>query len=312
MFAQSHLKSPFTPDLNIGQLVLIAGQGLLPQLIAQGAAENFVPLHIVALKDQTDAAWLAQYPHTWLSVGQVGRLKKLLKSWQATHLVLAGGVKRPNMLAVKPDLGAFGLWWHLQKTPMGDDGLLRAIASYITEGTAVKLLGADQLLPHCMTPLGALSTQTLSAGQWRSVALGVQAAHWLGRADVGQAVVVQDGFVLGVEAVEGTDALIERCADLAKPKGSKPILVKMKKPQQDMRLDLPTVGTRTIEQLQKFGYSGLAVEAGGTLCLELPKMVDLANQYGLTLTGVADAAHQQNSGQQNSGQQISGGVTHAP
>jgi hypothetical protein len=179
---------------------------------------------------------------------------------------------------------------------MGDDGLLRAITNFVIKGQDITLLGADDLLPQCITPLGPLTLQTLTAGAWRSVALGVQAAHWLGRADVGQAVVVQDDVVLGVEGVEGTDALIARCASLAKPKGSKPILVKMKKPQQDMRLDLPTVGTQTIEMLYQHGYSGLALEAGGTLCLELPKMIALATQYNITVTGVADAAHQQTQG----------------
>jgi DUF1009 family protein len=201
--------------------------------------------------------------------------------------VLVGPIQRPSLVTLRPDLRGAQLLARIGMRALGDDGLLKAVRDEL-ESEGFRLIGAHEVLREAMAPEGALGTVAPDAMALTDVAFGMTVARQLGEFDIGQAVVVQQGMVLGVEAVEGTDALIARCAALKKD-GPGPVLVKRAKPQQDRRLDLPTIGPDTVTRCAEAGFAGLAVEAGGSLVLDRAQIVARADAAGLFVLGVAAA-----------------------
>jgi DUF1009 family protein len=166
----------------------------------------------------------------------------------------------------------------------GYDQLLRLIVEEL-ESEGFRVVGADTLIDDALVPEGPLTALAPDADALRDIALGVEVASRLGDLDIGQAVVVQQGLVLGVEAVEGTDGLLERCAGLRRA-GRGGILVKLKKPGQERRADLPTIGPDTIRLAAETGIAGIAVQAGHCLVLERDRTISTADRAGLFVVGV--------------------------
>lgn len=265
----------------------MAGGGPLPRLIAEKNPDLFV----VALKGVTDPDWVVKYPHAWIRLGQYGKLIELFKTNRITQLVFAGHVKRPSwakaLTQLRPDAQGWKVLWQLRKRRVGDDGLLKIFAAlFAAEG--VEIIGADQILPDILTPGGYLSQEKPLAEDVQDIRQGALLLRAWGKLDQGQAIVVQNGLILGVEAIEGTDELIRRCGTY-KRKGRGPVLIKMKKPQQDRRLDLPTIGENTIRVAIDAGFSGIAIEAGESLFLQPTASMELANQAKIFVWGF-DAA----------------------
>ena len=167
---------------------------------------------------------------------------------------------------------------------LGDDGLLSALVRAL-EDEGFRMVGADDVVSDLLAPQGPLGAVAPEAEAKADIALGIDVALALGALDVGQAVVVQQGLVLGVEAAEGTDALIERCGGLRRA-GPGGVLVKVKKPGQDRRVDLPTIGVSTVTAAAAAGLSGIAVEAGGTLVMDRSAVAETADRVGVFVIGV--------------------------
>ena len=166
----------------------------------------------------------------------------------------------------------------------GDDGLLRAVVEEIEkDGMSVK--GVHEVMPDILIKEGVLTKRRPSKQDLIDIKRGVEAALTLGKLDIGQAVIVQQGLVLGVEGIEGTDELIRRCKDYRR-KGDGGVLVKLRKPQQDMRIDLPTIGSRSVERAHETGLEGIIVHAGNGLIVDEKETIDLANKYGMYIVGV--------------------------
>jgi DUF1009 family protein len=261
---------------------LIAGNGSLPRLFARAARARGFSVVAAAHRGETDPGLAAEVDVlSWVRVGQVGRIQRLLHKQGVQEAVLAGGFVRVRALArLRPDLGLFRVAARLRS--VRDDALLRAVAEDF-EAHGIRIVSAASYLTELLAPAGRLAGPELDQAARRDVELGSEVAAALGRADVGQTVVVKDGHVLALEAVEGTDACIRRGAALG---GRGVVVVKRLKPGQDERFDLPAVGPRTLEVMAEVGARVLAVEAGKTLLLEGEALLAIADRAGISLVGV--------------------------
>jgi UDP-2,3-diacylglucosamine hydrolase len=217
-------------------------------------------------------------------LGAAGEGFRLLHEAGVDELVFAGSLKRPTVTSLRPDWRAAKFFARIGYRALGDDGLLSAVIAEL-EGEGFKVVGADTLLRDDLAPHGLFGLVAPDAQAEADIAHGLTIARALGALDIGQAVVVQQGLVLGVEAIEGTDALLMRCRDLRR-EGPGGVLVKIAKPRQERRADLPTIGRRTVEAAHAAGLRGIAVEAGSTIVLDRPAIVAVADAAGLFVIGV--------------------------
>lgn len=262
-----------------GRIGLIAGNGALPRLFARAARARGLAVVAVGHLGETDPGLASEVQCLdWVKVGQVARIERLLRQRGVEEAVLAGGFSRMRAVQqMRPDLGLFRIVSRLRS--FRDDALLRAAAEEF-ESAGIRIVAPTELLQEILAPEGHLAGPPLDPGQERDVTLGEEVAVLLGQADVGQTVVVKNGHVLALEAVEGTDACIRRGAELG---GPGVVVVKRSKPGQDPRFDLPAVGPATLEVLRSVGARVLAVEAGKTLLLEGERLLSLAREGGITL-----------------------------
>ena len=267
-----------------GKLGLLAGAGALPKLIIAEAARRNRPIFVVGFSGHVDPAILENTPHIFARPGRAGAILRALRHENVTDLVMAGGIRRPSLAELRPDWYAARFLARLGRSMLGDDGLLSAVARQF-EAEGFRVVGAADLIGSLTFPAGALGAVAPTEDQRAGIALGIEVVRTLGRLDVGQAAVVQQGLVLGVEGLEGTDALIARCGALARA-GDSPVLVKLAKPQQDTRVDLPTIGESTITALSAAGFGGVAIEAHRTQILDAPATIALADRHGLFLSAV--------------------------
>ena len=267
------------------KLGIIAGSGMLPLELIQTCQKQGRPYCVVAIKGHAEAACgQGKNGAYWCRLGAAGKVLKFFRKQQVQDVVMIGGIRRPSLWELWPDWLALKSLWRIRKASFGDNGLLSWLAGEV-EALGFHLVGVHQVLPKLLLPKGVLGSVAPTAGEKRDVAHGVHVAKILGQADVGQGVIVQQGLVLAVEGIEGTDAMIRRTAGL-KRKGPSGVLVKMMKPGQDKRLDLPTIGPRTIQTLADSGFKGVAAEAGLTLLAEAEKTIALADKLGIFIMGV--------------------------
>ncbi|HEX4507915.1 MAG TPA: UDP-2,3-diacylglucosamine diphosphatase LpxI [Alphaproteobacteria bacterium] len=266
-------------------LGILAGGGTLPRRIAEAAAARGRPVFIVAFAGQYDPATVDGFPHVALPIGKAGKIIAELKKAGVVDLVMAGGVRRPSLSELGLDLRGAQLFARIGAGALGDDGLLAAIGREL-EREGFRVVGANEILGGGAVPAGVLGRHNPDMQADADIAHGLRLAKTLGAADIGQAVVVQQGLVLGVEAIEGTDALLDRVGPLRR-EGLGGVLVKIAKPQQDRRVDLPTIGPATIARAAASGLRGIAIEAGATIVLDQAETVAAADAAGLFLVAVA-------------------------
>ncbi len=264
-------------------LGLIAGSGRFPLLFAQAAARAGRRIIAAAHEGEADPE-LAQHVARlgWVKLGQLGKIAELLRAEGCSEAVFCGGITKVRLFDVRPDWMGLKVLAGLRS--FGDDAALRAIATAL-EGEGVRIISPLPLVPELLAPKGPLGKRKLSAEQRADAEAGLQAARALGALDLGQTVVVKRGVVLAVEAAEGTDACIARGGELARGGGAGPVVVKVQKPDQDTRFDVPAVGPRTIEALRAAGCSALVLEAGRALVLDRAQLVAAADTAGIAVEG---------------------------
>lgn len=275
-----------TTDTEPKMLGIIAGGGRLPLQLMECCQSSGRPFFVVVLEGIADSEAFAAVPHAVVRLGAVGESLAHLKKAGAQELVLAGRVKRPSLASLRPDMVGAKLLGRLGAAFFsGDDALLKAVIAFLEE-EGFGVVGADEVMGSLLAPLGVLGSIAPDGRAEADIAQGVKVATTLGALDVGQAVIVEHGYVLGVEAAEGTDGLIARCAGL-KREGKAGVLVKLKKPAQDARADLPSIGPETVEKLAAAGFCGIAVASGGSLILDKAATIARADALGLFIVGVA-------------------------
>ncbi|MGH6865682.1 MAG: LpxI family protein [Methyloceanibacter sp.] len=273
-----------------GALGIIAGRGPLPCVIAESVSARELPLHIVAIRGEARDE-VERFPHTWIKIGEIGKMLTALDQNGCRDLVIIGGVARPDFANVKFDLGALKtLPFLLSLGKGGDDNVLSRVVRFF-EDRGFRVLGAGNVAPELLAGEGKLGRKAPSAEDKADLDMAFQVVRELGRLDVGQAAVVIKGHVVAVEAAEGTDAMLERCVELRKlgrtRAGSRAgVIVKAPKPGQEERVDLPTIGPETLRKAAAAGLAGLAVAAGRVLMAEREATIEAADETGLFLLGV--------------------------
>lgn len=270
---------------------LIAAGGGLPFAVADSLAARGRACVVFALRGACDAKRVERFRHHWISVGQLGRTLQLFRSEGCRDLVFIGTLVRPSLSEIRLDWAALrviGQVWSAFRG--GDDHLLSGIGR-ILEREGFRMVGIKDVAPDLLMPDGCLTRTTPNADAAADIARGREVLAALSPFDVGQAAVVIDGHVVGVEDIEGTDGLLARIARLreqgrirAAPKRG--VLVKAPKSSQDLRFDLPTIGPRTVEGALAGGLAGIAVLAGNTLVAEPQAMIERADAAGLFIAGM--------------------------
>lgn len=266
-------------------LGILAGSGPLPGQVAAAAQAAGQDVFIVGLEGFADPAVVAPYPHTFLRLMAAAQIIAALKAHECRELVLVGPVRRPSFLDLRPDVEGARILARIGRAAFsGDDGLLAAVIRIFGE-EGFRVVGAHEVLRRVLAPAGLLSRMEPDAVAMADIRRGLAVVRALGAVDVGQGCVVQQGIVLAVEAAEGTDAMLGRCGKLALV-GRGGVLVKLVKPGQDRRADLPTIGVQTVRGAVAAGLRGIAFEAGGTILAEREAMVAMADEAGVFLLGL--------------------------
>lgn len=266
-------------------LGILAGGGHIPAQLMAACERQDRPYFVFCLMGQADTGLAEGKPHTWLHFGEVGRLKALVAEQNIQHMVMIGRVRRPTLSEIKPDWLGMKVLAKLGLSSLGDDALLKSLGKILSEETGTCMIGMQDVFADLVTPAGVLGGHAPPAHIMGDIALGVEAARRIGRADIGQSVIIQQGIVLGEEGAEGTDALILRTAPLQRS-GSPAVLVKMAKPQQDDRYDLPSIGAETLRNLAVAKMAGVAVEAGRSLFVDRDESIKIADDAGMFVLGV--------------------------
>jgi DUF1009 family protein len=268
-----------------GPLGILAGGGPFPGQVAAAARSAGRDVFVLGFEDYADPAVIGAYPHEYARLGAAGRILSLLRKYGCRDLVLVGPVRRPSFMDLRPDFEGTKILARIGRAAFaGDDGLLAAVVRVLAE-EGFSVLGAHEIIAEALGPRGSMGRVAPDAQARADIARGAAVVRALGSVDVGQGCIVQQGIVLAVEAVEGTDQMLARAAGLARP-GPGGVLVKMVKPGQDRRADLPTIGPRTLVAAAGAGLRGVAFEAGGTLLTDRAACVAEADRLGLFLHGI--------------------------
>ena len=278
------------------RLAIVAGSGQLPLYVANAAREMGEDPFIVRLRDDSHFDW-SGFDNAVISVGDVAGLGRLLRDNRVDRVVLSGAVaRRPEWREIRPTVAILLKLPSIVKTLLsgGDDAVLQMVIKII--GTlGAKVIGAHEIAPGLLATTGAFGTQKPAEDDLKDIRKAAEAALALGKLDVGQGAVSVGGRIVALEGVEGTDAMLLRVAALRAEGRISPrrrgVLVKLCKPQQDIRADLPTIGIETVENAQKAGLAGIAVEAGRALVLDRDAMLKAAEQAGIFVCGIDTSLH---------------------
>jgi DUF1009 family protein len=266
---------------------LVAGAGRFPVYFAEKAKQLGHEVVCVGLRGLADPS-LARLTDRfrWCSVAQIGRTIRFLRNAEVCSFVMAGKVEKKliigspwRMIRLMPDLRALRMWYRRRRDNR-DDSLLLAVIDEM-ERDGLKCVSALDLCPELLSHAGVLTKCRPTAEQWADIEFGWELAKEMGRLDIGQSVMVRERAVLAVEAIEGTDAAIRRAGELC-PRGGFTV-VKVAKPKQDRRFDVPTIGPTTIHTMHQSGGAVLAIEAAQTILLDAAETIALANRFGISI-----------------------------
>jgi DUF1009 family protein len=261
---------------------LIAGNGQFPILFSKAARAKGYLVYAVAYKNETDSS-LIDHVETveWIHIGQIKRIIKFFKKNDISQAVLVGGITKTKMFSnVRPDTKAISLIASMRHTH--DDGVLRGFVR-VLEKDGIQIKPSTFLMPELLAPPGCWTKRKPSRSDQLDIELGWKLAKEIGRLDIGQCVVVGGGSVLAVEAIDGTDATIKRGGCLGKGNA---VVVKVCKPHQDLRFDIPAVGAQTIRTMNEAGVKVLVIEAGKAVVFDKKEMIELADEVGVTIVAL--------------------------
>ncbi len=280
--------------MSASRLAVVAGGGNLPRRVAEQARRtNRQPL-LVGLKGFVDPGLVEEFDGVELSVGQLGKLMQLMRKEGCEEMVFAGSLKRPDFNSLNLDLkGIQSLPKILAAAKKGDDALLRAVMDVFSDA-GFRVIGADDVLDDLRVAAGAIGAISPSADHWADIRRAAEVARISGSLEIGQGAIACDGLILAVEAQEGTDRMLARIPDLpleirGTPEARRGVLVKRPKPQQERRIDLPTIGIRTVEGAALAGLAGIAVEAGAALIVDRDAVASAADDAGIFVYGFTPA-----------------------
>lgn len=278
-----------------GPLGLIVGAGRFPFLVADGARAAGRTIAAVGLKGLADPTIREHVDcFRWSGVVRLGRWLSYFRKMGVHDAIMAGSVRKSDMyvrfrlLRFFPDLTSLKLWF-FEVPDRRNDTILRAVADHMAR-KGVVLTSCIQYCPDHVPRAGVLTRRTPTAAQEKDIAFGWRIAKEMGRLDIGQSIAVKEQEVVAVEAIEGTDRMIERAGQLCRHGGW--TLIKVAKPDQDLRFDVPTVGPQTIENLGRNGAKALVIEADKTLVVDRAELIERADRLGIVVVAMEDTIQQ--------------------
>jgi UDP-2,3-diacylglucosamine hydrolase len=284
---------PAAPTAESGPLAIVCGGGNLPFAVADAVAKHGRRVVLFPIRGSADPERVAGYPHHWAVLGKVGWFCRVAGREGCRDVVLIGSVVRPSIWRIRPDLETLRLLPRIVGMFRGgDDHLLSGVAE-ILEERGFRLVGAHEIAPDILMPEGLLGREHPSDRDRADIARGLDLLNATSPFDVGQAVVIADDRVIAIEAVEGTDQMLERIVELRRngrvaAPARRGVLVKAPKRGQDRRLDLPSIGPRTVEGAARAGLAGIAVVAGSTIIAGPERIARAADRERLFVLGVPD------------------------
>lgn len=271
------------------KLGIVVGGGVLPARLIAACRTAGRPFFVIALEGQADPALPPDTPHAWVRLGAAGEAVARLHAEKCQDLVFVGTVRRPSLADLRPDGWAA---WFLARTgtaALGDDSLLSALVRTLEHDEGFRVVAVESVLPDLLARKGAYGRQAPGAEDRDDIATAVAAALDLGARDIGQAAVARNGTVVALEHADGTDAMLARLAEGAPPSPPRGVLAKVRKPGQESRVDLPTVGAETVRAAARAGLRGIVIEAGGALIADAAQLAAAADDAGIFVAGVAVA-----------------------
>lgn len=267
------------------KLGLIAGNGRFPFLVLDAARRLGHEVTVVAVKEEASleleavAASAPAAPVHRVPLGHLGTVLDIFQRAEVTHVVMAGQVKHTKLFSAMPDLTFMSLLTRLRSK--NTDAIIGAVADLMRD-RGIELVDSTSLLAPLLAHAGVMTRRVPTPEEAQTLAFGYRVADAIAGLDIGQTVVVKDTAVVAVEAMEGTDAVIARAGELA---GIGAVVVKVAKPNQDMRFDVPVVGVPTIDAMRRAGASVLSLDAGKALMFDKPGMVGAADEAGIAIVG---------------------------
>ena len=268
------------------KLGIIAGGGTLPRSLVHHCVETGRAYCLIALVGHAEILHLEgiEFLH-WSRIGAAGKIINILKGEEVRDLVMVGPVKRPSLITAMPDIRGLKFLLRCGRQALGgDNSILSAIVGEL-EAEGFRVIGIDSLLKGLLTPPGVLTFATPTNDVENFTRIGLEEARKLGSQDIGQAVAIEGTNIVARETSEGTNDLIRRASSLARNSRNL-ILVKAKKPKQDRRVDLPTIGLETVQLAAKYGFSGIAVEAGHSLLVDKERAIEAADAANIFIIGI--------------------------
>lgn len=270
---------------NVTRLGIIAGDGHLPRHVYDAAKKMKIPVSVIGLEKETDFSLFDGIEIEKFPAFKVSKVIKKMKELGVTHVSLAGKVKRADLRRLLLDLKGAKLFAQIMKAGLADNSMLETIIKFL-EKEGFEIIAPEKIAQNIILQKGIITKTKPSKEMQSNINKGLKVLKGIADYDVGQALVIQNGLVLGVEAAEGTDDLLRRCGEIKQSGEDGPILIKVSKPQQDRRVDLPCIGRETIENALLYGYQGIAAEAGSALILEQKAALELANKHKFFIVGI--------------------------
>ena len=264
-------------------LGIIAGSGSLPRLIAGNYIKQGGKCYIAAIKDEADIDQIKNFEYKVLKIGMVGEAIRYFKGNEVQNIVFIGGVNRPHFKNLAVDkIGGLLLFKIVRQKIRGDDSLLKTVADFF-ESYGFKVISSDEIYKNQQCNSNIITDTNPTSSDKNDIELGIKLLNHLSSFDIAQSAIIDSAYILGIEAAEGTDNLIMRCADLRKnPYGG--VLVKIPKSGQDNRLDMPTIGPNTIKNIAKCNYKGVAIQKNNVIIVEEELTIKLANEHKIFIT----------------------------
>lgn len=264
-------------------LGIIAGRGSLPYLIANNYTKQGGNCYIAAIKDEADIDQIKNFEYKVFKIGMVGEAIRYFKDNEVQNIIFIGGINRPNFKNLAVDkIGGLLLFKIVGQKIRGDDSLLKIVADFF-ENYGFKVISSNEIYKNQQFDTNIITVAHPSNLNKNDIELGINILNHLSPFDIAQSVIVESGYILGIEAAEGTDNLIVRCADLRK-KLHGGVLVKIPKLGQDNRLDMPTIGPNTIKNLAKYNYTGVAIQKNNVIIVEEELTIKLADEHKIFIT----------------------------
>lgn len=269
---------------NIKKVAVLAGKGWLPKHVYTACQEKGIQCEIIGLEGQTSAEIFAGIEYETFPLHSVSKIINKLKAGNIKYLVLAGKIKRSSISKLLLDLKGAKLLTMIIKSGLNDSAVLGSVISFL-EKEGFTIVPSEIIADNLVIKKGTLTKVKPTDNDMQDIKKGTQILKAIATFDVGQALVIQNGLVLGIEAVEGTDQLIKRCGEVQQVQ-ERCILLKVCKPNQDRRVDLPCIGPDTIKNIHKYNLKGIGVEAGASLILDQESTIAEADKLGIFIYGI--------------------------